>query len=118
MESRNLPFEIHSHIADRSGAAQYIAVVGDEQIAIGKYKPGDLDKRRKLATDWSRNDSLRNGKLLTVKKISEVLEQAEISASQSIEQVRNGELGDENALATNTASYVDDDLIVELAWNY
>ena len=112
-----LPFDIKSSITDRSGAVQYIATINGEQAAIGRYKPGDSDKRKKLATEWSKNDSLRNGKLLTVQQISQVLQCAELKAIPRIEEVRDNKDNEQTEATTEAASYADSNLIAEIAWN-
>ncbi len=111
-----LPFDIEAHLADRRGGIHFVAERDGEQLAIGKYSIGDFAKRHQLAVKWAANQALQNGNLLTTMAIEAELERAEIPARTKLNELVAEEQDDKDS-ATEAASYVDADLIAELAWN-
>ncbi|UCC31250.1 MAG: hypothetical protein JSU86_03030 [Phycisphaerales bacterium] len=110
-----LPFDIRAQLADRRGSLHLIAERDGRPLRLAKYTPGDVSKRRATAKEWAADEALRNGKLLTEAALRKALERAELDALPVIEDQLSEDK--EEVVGVATASYVDDDLIVELAWN-
>ncbi len=115
MAERELPFQIGFELADRCGTVNFIALSDDKRVALERYKPGNSKRRGEVAKSWAGNDQLRNGRLLTTAEVSRALEKVELQALPEIEKLHSAD--DDGSEASEAASYVDDDLIIELTWN-
>jgi hypothetical protein len=114
IESPNLPFVIDAKPTERK-AAHFTASINGERIATERYAPGDGEKRRKLASRWANDPRLCNGSVVRVDAVAAALEAAELEAMKAVDEITSE--ADNTPDLIERASYVDDDVIAELAWN-
>lgn len=120
-----LPFSIKARF--ENDTATFLALIDDEVVASERYKCGNGDRRRKVAALWVGNERLQNGSALDATDIEAALLQKETEVIESLDAAAMTE----SAAAAETpkpkpeqpdeierASYVDDNLIVELAWSF
>lgn len=108
-----LPFDIEAEIDGRY--VRVTACVGGDEVTTERYILGNGTARRKVARQWATDARLLNGRLLATEQIVQVLDQAELDVRALIDGSQQDD--DEREEATEATSYVDDDIIVELAWN-
>ena len=111
----SLPFKIAAEVQAR-GLVVFSAVMDDQTITRERYAPGDGVARRRIAKLWTEDPRLRNGGLLETKHILVQLDQAESAVQDALAAIQ-AEAPDEEADALERASYADDQLLVELAYN-
>jgi hypothetical protein len=97
------------------GLTDFILKLGEERIALASYRPGNVAKRTATAKAWHNSAQLAklDGQRPTVEQLVGELERAELTAFPVV-----GDEGDEgDARQRGAASYIDEDVIADLAWN-
>ncbi len=112
--SEQLPFDI---IARNTGKESviFIAEVDGHEITSEKYSIGNGRERKRVAVKWSQDDRLRNGSLVSSRSVESELERKEFHVKELLDNPIDGEDNDLHCI--ETASYIDDTVIAELAWN-
>lgn len=107
-----LPFEIEALAAGGKATASFFARRDKRVVACGRYVPGALKDRERLAAAWSTHPELSNGTPTPVEAIRLGLERAELAVLEKTV----GDM-DSDGPTRECASYVDHETIAELAWN-
>ena len=106
----NLPFEIHTELADRQGRVRFTALRDGKVIVHDTYKPGFSDKREKTAKRWAKDTRLMDGRAVTVKGIADALVDVESNIMPEVEehldQIANDGDGEGEPEKVVTASWV------------
>ena len=112
-----LPFEIDYKLGRTKAATTYYAIKDNIRVGIGAYAPGNSMKRNKLAAEWSKNPKINDGRLITRDNIADELQLVEIEADDAFRTDVTEAEGSEDDGLDEHAAYVDETMIVELAWN-
>jgi hypothetical protein len=112
-DEARLPFRIEVHTSDGRATVSYVAIIDGQQVACGRYTPGSLKDRHKLAAEWAEHPRLSNGKPLPEETVRLGLERAEMDVIA--DQADDEE--EEHAYVREIASHIDANHIAELAWN-
>ena len=114
MQSARLPFELFGRLADQRSVI-VTAHVDDTPITSEKFQLGNGKRRREIAELWSEDDRLTQGQAFEANDILHELDRLE---QEAFEALRNQEREDNTRSSlAEVASYIDDAVIVELAWN-
>ncbi len=107
-----LPFDLRYTLLPRR-QVEFRAIRDGECIDVVTYGIGNAKRRSDTATAWAANEALRNGRPLSASEVSAALAATEAQASDDLAE----DASDPKEKPTEAASYVDEHLIVELAWN-
>lgn len=103
-------FSVVSRIAER-GQCLFIAEVGGRPITSERYAPGTGEKRKRIAEAWAHDERIG----VDAGTIEGELEAAELAVLAKIDEMERQ--GADASEPMECASYIDDEVIAELAWN-
>ena len=108
-----LPFEIAVTKATH-GKCIFLASRDDHKSSPFRYAPGDEVQRRRLAKCWSEDEKLTGSAVIAPEAIEEALGVAE---NRLIESSESGSESLELPAPEQRASFIDENIVAELAWN-
>lgn len=114
----SLPFSIELHVGRGDSVTAVATVPGSDGTSgcMERYRIGNGNMRRKIATLWAGNQTLCRGQDVSTESIAAALEQAELVAMQQVEEAGGkDESGADSPI--EAASFVDDSIFAELAWS-
>lgn len=116
-DTPQLPFTIAARHTGRE-SVNFIAAIDGQEIACEKYSLGSGRDRNRVGLLWSQDERLRNGTLVSQQSVVAELERKELLVKSQIDDSMDGEDGDEDLPCIECASFVDNNIIAEMAWNY
>jgi len=82
--SSDLPFDIRVRLTGRDTLI-FVALKGDEDVALERYSLGDGSARKRVARKWTCDARLKNGRMLKQTDIEHALEEAENRARKRLD---------------------------------
>lgn len=110
-----LPFTIVARIGPRN-TATFVASRNGGEIATERYPLGDGEKRRRLAKRWTTDARLTGDETVEPDNVAAELEHCELDALTELDRLDVENASSGNA-SIDAATYTDDDMMVELAWD-